>query len=1003
MDIALLGSEDDPSMMDHPAGVQLLSRLVKDIDPSCLEHGSQNDVVSASFLFAPLLLLSETYRNQSVDLLGGEDASLSNGKIQGAMQESFTEFSKSFFGPTLCSVTGRTQQSVVIDSLQMSFGRLQMLSRMLDSGSTISFQDLIRDPVWLIAYIFGDVAEIVRSKESHQLSMINNTSGIDKFLFDTMIADAMKNIALPSASSQYRLLHWRMMAESAVRCCPTHLRKQLAGVTQQNQRAGNPDFSMPSLLSWMIGCPFRDRDDVVREMTSNQLGTFLLSNNGAVIFSIFANNEEWDVFMEHDTQWVAESNDSSLRSKRWIRAIESVTTKFFKELDRHLLDNSCFSDSQLSFTMNTGNSNGSTPLDRSMMQRSTARALASLCTVANVDRLMGANVFEKAFIRISRIWASSSSDSELPHCKFEDMPHTTSGRAVSFASLSRLSESAALRDKLGDCLTERVICGVFSDILILTKSERNDRRYTLLESFLRSFIGILAQPSHKSNKIEIQSTIDFVEELLPAIVAQFVVEEDYELLLATTGFREYLLAKREVVMNKKSPSEQQVGGPNKPSHEYDAAHTLQKQKSLDVKTKDLCLEPTLMERIIPLVFIHSEKSALIFFKRDVLKGFSLQEMILGAEKRILKGFIWEMGRNPGISASIIRGIRTAALAKMQDSKATTVEESSTKDSNKGKGALAASQWVTSHFMYLLVNAVQVKWASRSLYERIQAVQCLIGALDLLLPSESAQYFPQILATVSAAMSQKQGPPDSSLLSNQGSKEPRLPLLAVEALSKFVRIVAQDSWESVAQNLTTIVVCLVPIFEDIPGVTESSLGHSAILLLEFLVKGDLGTKLAPHFKEIPFLPPSPALDEVRAALRANKVDFDDLVVHSTGTQLQLHSDPREESLTADVDNSSLTTSGNSHSEGSKVALQKRLSTVCDLLDSENAGVRRAVLQHLTLILRANRQLFQDLIKNEGTKTTKAYLTEFHDRSHAASPSGESWREFQWHHALMRCLA
>ena len=218
----------------------------------------------------------------------------------------------------------------------------------------------------------------------------------------------------------------------------------------------------------------------------------------------------------------------------------------------------------------------------------------------------------------------------------------------------------------------------------------------------------------------------------------------------------------------------------------------------------------------------------------------------------------------------------------------------------------------------------------------------------------------------------------------------LQLLAVEALSKFVRLVNQ--WEAIAPNLTSIVVSLVPVIEsqdvDIPEqdrITRKS-REVAVNLLEYLTSGRLGKMLAKKMVEIPFLPLSSSLDTVRQSLRSNGVDFDDHLLLSGVTQdAQVE---RRDNWTGQECSVGSKTSSTTFTASEKiVALQKRLRMVCMLLDNENSSVRQVVLKHITELLRANRELFQGLVEREGTTSMKRYLTvDYRDSDSSAGSSG-----------------
>jgi hypothetical protein len=428
---------------------------------------------------------------------------------------------------------------------------------------------------------------------------------------------------------------------------------------------------------------------------------------------------------------------------------EAVTTRLFKEVDRLLRDNCCLTESQLSLTdirPAEANSEGQSE-DRAYLQRSAIRILSSLCTYAEVEKHHGSVVFEKAFLRIVRTWGSTQVPRNI-HAPFSDTSSTSSGRAIAFAELSSVTirRSVDLQAQQRD--STRLAAGFFGDLLITSSNNNREREFRLLDALIRLFVT----PSHPGSKfnwhLALRKAWKYVEDQLPALVAKCVAEKDYLLLCLTTGFRGYLLEKKASLEKAKSTPEHVVGVSNSEAHRQCGQMILSSKQDLEKKTADLCLEPKLIERILPLIFMNSDRSGLIFFTRDVLKGMTLHKMITHREQLILKGFVWELGRDPRRIGQAMRAIRAAAIARTQEPHNSLPDKSSHRalleEAVGAKESSTASHWVTSHFMYLLVNVIQHKWNSRSSDDRVHALRCLNGLLDFLLPSESSQFFPQIM-------------------------------------------------------------------------------------------------------------------------------------------------------------------------------------------------------------------------------------------------------------------
>lgn len=237
---------------------------------------------------------------------------------------------------------------------------------------------------------------------------------------------------------------------------------------------------------------------------------------------------------------------------------------------------------------------------------------------------------------------------------------------------------------------------------------------------------------------------------------------------------------------------------------------------------------------------------------------------------------------------------------------------------------------------------------------------------------------EMMTTVNAAISQQ-----THIESRRLCLVSEVRCLAVEGLDKFVRLVAQQQMEALGENLTSVVVSLIPVIaedEDERGFNDrhiekikSKTTDEAVALLEWLSGGDRGRKLARCWKGIPFLPQTPVLDVVRANLRKVKVDYDNLL--ATDTQMT--------SKRNTLSSSSKQSEGGSASGDSKSAssspkmmhsLHKRLDMICTFLGNENASIRRVFLDHLLSLLRSHRELFLALIDNEGSSSMKRFLTE-----------------------------
>lgn len=782
--------------------------------------------------------------------------------------------------------------------------------------------------------------------------------------------DAIKRADKAHPDPFVRLLLWQSLAWIVVAISPQDLRQTLVcqnkmgNCTEPHLTAGS------KLVLFLIDVAFADPDPVVRDYSSRELGKILSVRNWTGVLALMSSNEEWQ----------------QLKSSEMCRGstalAEQVTSRLFRHVDSMLHKLCSVPQSQLSFTVASAPKQANSPRRGTStntilsFRRAAARSLCSLCGNAPSHTNSGRILVEHAIIRVVRMWSGITA-SQRP----EDA-------AVCFAELSRLSHCSTIGSLLREKYFATFAPALFRDMLVPSLSMvvgdafedfqmmplgLKERQCDLLSNFLRAIFLNSWTRNSIPESLPSGDLLHECEACLPNVISQLVVEKDYDALKSITGYKLYLLAQKRLeykqrTRNGTSYLERKPAIGLVVGESFNTPSSRQWCRNLEEQTRELCLAPGLIEQIIPQVFMRAGRDELLFFTRNVLQDkLTLKQLVTSRELPTLKNFVIELGRNPEMTCSVARAMKAAAIARNQDTGSASGTAASG-DRVNGDDSLVTS-WVTPHFMYLLVNVIQSKWTTKSIDLRIEVFRSLVAALDFLRPSEASQYLPQIMATVNSAVADEVETTHESL----DSSSLRLRLLAVQVLKKFVKLVATTHWEVLGQNLTFVVVSLDPIFSKAEGVEDSKIEkdcrREAVALFECLTQGDLGIKLAPYFSEIPFLPPSSALDSVRASLRSLGVNFDNLQVATTqGTQ-----DGKTRSTISDAGSSSGDSLGADSSAARQAALRRRLETVCPLLENENSRVRCVVLQHLTALLRANRELFHALVENEGMTSTKSYVT------------------------------
>jgi hypothetical protein len=478
--------------------------------------------------------------------------------------------------------------------------------------------------------------------------------------------------------------------------------------------------------------------------------------------------------------------------------------------------------------------------------------------------------------------------------------------------------------------------------------------------------------------------MEFVATLLPSVITASVMAEDHDLLLLVTGFKLFLCGEQRKI-SKAAKKAANVGtvrllgdSPRSTTSASKMPGVESSRKELVEHTKLLCLSPEIIELILPRILMMPDRSQLIFFLDVVLqRKMPLQQMLASKDGVFLKGIVWEYGRI-GDVVSAERALRTAAEARERASQTRLSGESPSGSRRQTEDNTAACLWVTARFMYLLVNVVQHRWRSRSVPERTRALRCLRWMIKFLSPSDAPQYLPQIMATINVVMS---GDPGSSDESQPGTWQLRL--LAIQALSDFVRTATQCQYETVGSSLATIVVSVFPVLapdantstRDIELRAYEEAGKVAVDLLEWLTQGNVGKNLATYFRDVPFLPPTVALDRVREALKMHGVNFDNLLVFSSTENTQ-----HDFSARGSVPSEGGTSHGDSNKDAlptyslsAQAALRRRLNVLKRLFSHENVSVRRVVLRHLIDLLRANRGLLQRLVESEEGTSLDHFIT------------------------------
>jgi len=722
-----------------------------------------------------------------------------------------------------------------------------------------------------------------------------------------------------------------------------------------------PNQGTKSPFMWLLRASFTQGDRSFRDEASKHLWRLVLSENNSFLLAHYCDEKHAGILSRVSSQ--------QIHSYELENQVEAVVAEFFRDVDKLLQLCVGMSDSQLSFTMANCDSGSSSKKGRGgdqktsrAVERTAIRLLATFCHQADTSTLYGRFFFEKALQRLVRLWAKG-------HLEGSHDFSFSFVEALAFAEFRLIPRDEDAPSTWWEEFP-RLMATLISDTLLLNCNDSREVQLLKLERLVMSMVsGNVNEPLVGMRAL--LSVHEYFEETLPAIIATFVEEKSLELLHLLPTYRKFLDERIKRAENQITDEIQVVGTSNIPDVSANKAFSI-KRRDLDKQTRKLCSEDSILNRLLPLLFLRLDPSGLTFFLKNILNEVSCKSLIEKRGQSVLKELVSELGSGPETIGPAKLAIRFAAIARTVDKPCGSSQLEKARSSPNG--AEFGKEWVTSHFLFLLVTVVQSKWKARTLRDWLHALRCLHEMLDFLAVDEASQFFTQIMSTVNASILETD--PQKWTREQDRLDAASLRLFAVRSLSKLVRMVVDVHLETISSNLTMIVVALIPVVDDngpirlgneVADMVEGR--DIAISLLQFLTEGALGVSLVHHFKEIPFLPHSQSMDGIHRSLRSNGIDFDNLAVLSGGGT----SHQGVTSATATTEMSTTMGSAASANAERLLALQKRLVLICGLLDHESTSVRKVSLMHLTDVLRGNRATFHMLLVSEGQLSGKRFLT------------------------------
>jgi len=437
---------------------------------------------------------------------------------------------------------------------------------------------------------------------------------------------------------------------------------------------------------------------------------------------------------------------------------------------------------------------------------------------------------------------------------------------------------------------------------------------------------------------------DYIANVLPSVAPSFVIDQDYKSLKFCATLRHYL--------------ENQAAMSRRRSYEY--------KVDTSGVTKAICAEKENLTPIFLGCLLSTDTKPLSFLLSKVFdeKNVTAKSILESCgEQRVLTELLWLYGLVKLKDSNIVLTgdnsvasqqyittqvekalIRAACIKQLPEGsgRVGNISEIERQVENQQSFNSCLEDWVNESFMFLLVNLTR----TRTIDEWLPPLQCLHLILGLLKPNESSQYLPQVLGIISTSMTGEKKTDD-------------VKLLAIRCLSRFVDVLLSCQIETVGANLSSIVVTIFPVLTMSSRCGDlNQASQEAIEMLQNLVSGQRGKKMAPYFQNV-LLPNVKELDSVREGLKWHNVDLDILRA----------SDKIEDKLQREKE--------------LLKALRHRLGTISSLMHHETSSVRQFVMEHAIEVLKSHRVTFASLVESEES-TGDGFITFSHGNSMDQTP-------------------
>ena len=826
-------------------------------------------------------------------------------------------------------------------------------------------------------------------------------SEVTEAYFTNLIVDVLHRLCfLPESISDSFMLkraRWDLLALS---CNTLSSSKLHQFVSSSLPPSANIDAIKPiQLLRWLLQCPFIDNDENIRFYSCKKIGPLLLSKDFKILKILFGQDSNNFDHFDLVGQLFSDIDDLLSRHCGLMQSLISSTIKTYSTCTNHSTWNSELED---------------TSINRSKTV-SSILAISSLCGNAEYNNQEGKHIIQKGVMRLVRLWAIVPdtpyvfSSSSILHNNYNH----TQVALVAFHELVKLNQKGIFCQKMVEWSEDLFLPGLFAELLsqgIIEQSVygKNDtlgfKDYKMLIKMIQTFFLKKTTPTCTEDNWEILSdTLSYVDKILPEVIKGLILIQDYETLCSCTAFRMYLLSEdKRLEKHILAKQNEKVMVTQYKKRQFEGRKNMN-TKELQAQTGNLCCSDEtvkVLTKVLPALLMEPDKTPLLFYLRTVLQcKVPLGHLIKSNELKIIEQIFWELGGEDNeidddyftmtpkawleakSSNNAIQGLKKCAIIikKVDDKKNAlqvnsnetiqSLEVLSSLDLNdpSTECSIETEKWIHKHFMMLLVKCVTIKWKIGKIKTKIRAMNCLRVLIRFLRASDCAQYITQVLTMIDSAMNFRHDNSDPVFTKS------KLQLLAMKALVHFVHVLLSHQFEAVGENLCKIIVSILPLFDSDPSMTNGcnrtddsdpfvdNAISQAVTMMESLSEGDSGKKLAPYFNDVPFFPKHPRLQHARESLRRIGINFDHPL--QMPSELTCDSAMKTRETPTSTSSSSIDDRRSNYDNMMQAALRQRLHCLKRLFNHENDNVRKVVLEHLTALIRGNRELFYDLVKTE----------------------------------------